>query len=79
MLEITHNKEQRIKLRKTYLLRYDLLEMDTNSEDPEEETVKETKEMQASKLDGKTQKLINLIFDKDMFNSALKKYDLGMC
>ena len=53
--------------------------MDTNSEDPEEETVKETKEMQASKLDGKTQKLINLIFDKDMFNSALKKYDLGMC
>ena len=55
------------------------MEMDTNSEDPEEETVKETKEMQASKLDGKTQKLINLIFDKDMFNSALKKYDLGMC
>lgn len=58
--------------------KYDLLEMDTSSQDPEEdETVETSKDMQPSKLDAKTQKLINLIFDKDMFNSALKKYDLG--
>lgn len=29
------------------------------------------------KLDTKTQEFLKFIFDKDMFNSTLKEYDLG--
>ena len=41
------------------------------------EPAKVLNDMLPSKLEKPTQDLVNLIFDKDMFNSALKKYDLG--
>ena len=37
-----------------------------------------SKEFQKSKLDIQTQDLISLIFDQDMFDSALKKYDIDV-
>ena len=37
-----------------------------------------SKEFQKSKLDIQTQDLISLIFDQDMFDNALKKYDIDV-
>ena len=41
------------------------------------EKVLETKVTLPSKLDKETQELIKLIYDQDMFKSALKKFDIG--
>lgn len=63
--------------------RYTLLIMDAGGDDEEEveevATTGDTKtEMLPSKLNKETQELVNLLFDKDMFNTALKKYDIGL-
>lgn len=67
--------------------KYTLLEMDYGGEQSEEQAVTTVAvtpagvkvEMLPSRLDDPTQELINLIFDKDMFKNALKKYDIGIC
>ena len=38
----------------------------------------DAKNIKPSKLDKETQDLISLIFDKDMFKEALKKFDIGI-
>ncbi len=50
----------------------------TEEEEKEETKIAEGVETRASKLARETQELISMIFDKDMFNSALKTYDIDV-
>ncbi len=61
--------------------KYTLIEMDSNQEEDEvkeENKTMEGVETRASKLAKETQELISMIFDKDMFNNALKTYDIDV-
>lgn len=61
--------------------KYTLIIMDAGGEEEEEiveTTTGEQTSMMPSKLDKATQDLVDLLFDKDMFNTALKKYDIDV-